>query len=397
MKRSEKKGKSVSISLMLILGALMFLAFDTSAQKLDKERVSFSYYQLPFSPIPHSTENYQVEFIMPYKSMVYNQMKEWERKCELKELIYKKQLAEYNKEMERIRKGGKYIKMPIEPTLEYPEKPTHKKIYVQTDMEDKIDLAGYNLLKDDAIIIKITCRGFEYQQPEIKTSTKTVNSQRVTTYYSKLAYRIPLELEVILPDGQRLIDETFGNTEKWTYETSNKEEYEIDLPYYSNKNDYLEQLGDKLMERQMKDINAFLNSNYGYQWVRRSATLFKAKGRKHNYDSYNKGFYTLKIGLETMEKDMTAGTRKINEALDIFEDELQDIDLDNKKARISRDVALGTYINISEGLLWLGDYDQALAWLDKVLSLDPSNKEMGWYTSQREFILNIKVRDENNQ
>lgn len=86
----------------------------------------------------------------------------------------------------------------------------------------------------------------------------------------------------------------------------------------------------------------------------------------------------------------------LEKAIEIWENEINEVDYSNKKARISGRIALGLSFNIIQSSVWLNDFNKAFNKLDELSKMDLKPKDMQKVKYCREFALDRKQRIEAN-
>ena len=120
----------------------------------------------------------------------------------------------------------------------------------------------------------------------------------------------------------------------------------------------------------MDDIDAKLNSEFGYCEITRNKDLYTGTGKKHNYDDLKLAYTNAKRGFQNLISDKESAIKYIQKAIDAWEEALKESDTDNKKARINNKITAAIYCNLVEAYVLLGDFSTAEDYLDKITLLD---------------------------
>ncbi len=97
------------------------------------------------------------------------------------------------------------------------------------------------------------------------------------------------------------------------------------------------------------------------------------KAKKFNYDDFFKGFELMKKGsfiVQSNEDAIDSAAVSFNEAISIFQEILKESDMDNKKARVNKDVTMLCYANIGLCYFYMKDYTLATEILGKATEID---------------------------
>jgi hypothetical protein len=86
------------------------------------------------------------------------------------------------------------------------------------------------------------------------------------------------------------------------------------------------------------------------------------------------------------------GTLKLNEAINLWKTALLESDIDNKKARIDKDVTIALYYNLLEAYFILRNTTDADTILTTMGRMDLSNRDKKDLEKYNELYLNLKLR-----
>lgn len=106
-------------------------------------------------------------------------------------------------------------------------------------------------------------------------------------------------------------------------------------------------------------INLFLKSHYGYNTIPYELPFFDVKDKKQSYPDYHTAMEKTTAAFSVINTNFDAFSANIKEAISIWETALKEFDETNKEARINKDVAAGTYLNLATAYTWLNEFDKA--------------------------------------
>lgn len=101
------------------------------------------------------------------------------------------------------------------------------------------------------------------------------------------------------------------------------------------------------------------NSEYGYSTPTRKAKVFIGKGKKYDYSDISRAYIDFKTGLELLSTDTTTAFSKFDEAIVTWDKIQKEVEVDNKKARITSNVAVAMSLNKLLALIHRGAYSEA--------------------------------------
>lgn len=403
---------------------LSLITFATFAQKVDKYEVEFNYIQLPNNPLPKDIVNYSSDVILSYEEEILREkqkaqdefdraMAEYPAQVEEAKLRHDEQMKHYEEEMATYNAkstGAKIIEKqllnedskPRRPSDFYPpSKPylrevRHQKLANKSLIASSyLKLEGFKSSEENALKITAILHGFESTEPELKTRQTTVynsstkSSTPVNYYHYETSYKHPIQLKITMPNGDVLIDETFEEFNSYTLD--NTPESKGSMPGMS-KDAHLAKLQDKIIEQNMKIINNYINDTYGFRTMSRKTTIYRIESGKMNYDDYQQAFELALPGFNMLASNKTGAMEKLNAAITIWENALTESMPQDKKSRINGDITLLTMFNLIETLTWTNAYDKAEEYMNKMVALDPSKKELKMIEEYRDLVKAEKQR-----
>lgn len=106
-------------------------------------------------------------------------------------------------------------------------------------------------------------------------------------------------------------------------------------------------------------INQFLKANYGYNTVKYELPFFDVKDKKQTYPEYHTAIEKTRAAFAEINTNAEKFSTTIREAIAIWETALKEFDETRQEARINKDVAAGTYLNLATAYTWLNEFDKA--------------------------------------
>jgi hypothetical protein len=141
-------------------------------------------------------------------------------------------------------------------------------------------------------------------------------------------------------------------------------------------------------------INLFLKTNYGFNEIKESSSFTDVKDKKYTYPEYHEAIEKMKIALSNInEKDKQAEVElNIKSAIAIWEKSLTELNTNDKDARINKNIAAGTYLNIALAYTWLKNFDKAD---EAILNFDKQDEKFNVSENKfKAFYRNYKPRVE---
>jgi hypothetical protein len=401
-----------------ILFFLGFLSFQTTiAQNIKDETIEYRYIKLPLTPVAKTIKNYKSTIVAPFE--VENQKKRDKHEADIKKAEeifqqdkanypakvkaaeeayklemadypakvkanddqYNAELAEYNKkslatkllEKEVLNENGKPYKKQISaPYVHTPQEPTLRTVYqpVFADSYDYSALAstylaldGFEKNDENAVKIEVTINGFEYTPAKQVTVTKSVAStvngvtsnKNVNYYHIEFTYRHTMSVKVTTPTGTEVFYIT--PSELNTYKIYKSPESTTAQPL--NEEQLKSTYKEKILQENLTFINNLVNDKVGFKRESRKSLLYYIKTKDDIYSdlmlAYNDGTSALKNLID----DTEGSTAKLDNAIQNWTKALQESDLNNKKARIDKDVTLIIYFNLLEAYFVKRDIENA--------------------------------------
>jgi hypothetical protein len=407
--------KTILIPALLLASCLGF------AQKVDKQPLEFEFTQLPLKPLAADIKQYSSTVFMTYEADIIAQkekaQQEYDRemadhpaRVAAAEAHHKELMAKYEADMKAWQERSAVSKIvekkileennkPIQPVYYPPSKPylkevRHQKIFNAEMLSSTyLKLEGYAKGSDRPVKITVTLYGFENLEPVMKTEestyydSKTKTSSKVIKYYYEFSYKHPMNLKVESPAGTVLLDESFSEFAEYSiFKTAPTPSSGI------NKEEILRRLENDVVEGNLKIINEYLNSQFGFQKRKRNTTLYTVEAKKFEYPEHQQAHEFAQAGYQLMISDPAAAKLKLAEAIKLWEKAMTESNPADNKSRINQNVSIATAFNLVEACIWSNNYSQAENWLNKIGGMEPSKKEREMVEDYKAMLKDHKAR-----
>ncbi len=356
-------------SIPLILVFLLSLSYSSAqAQRAKGDKVTYTYYRLPLIKTPEGNRTYTVETDIPYADTYNEAMANYERDEAQAQQEYEEDRKQADEDFKAAMEayncrgaGAKILTGMLVDGSGKPEKREVEKRYVQkpkvrNDIPTESEIA--NAIKWD---------GFE--QTDGAHYTLNVNMPEYTLimkdevsgekWYRSVNINVPINYTVkdagdqVVLRGSVQYTVSNGNAgiasrTTPTFKTDKMEKAVFDE--FVNGTGYETWLDAKKAEARsfgLAILSEDINSQLGYGWVERTSPIYSAKGNKFDYSALDQAALMATQGLQELSINEELAKDKLNKAMTTWNSELEQADLDDKKARINNKVAAGLYINLA--------------------------------------------------
>ena len=399
--------KHCSLKNVAFTGLFLIICGTISAQNIKNETIAYSYIKLPLQPLVLNEKNfvssifatfeednvikkaaygdelqkaeneYQSEMalyparVKEAKDKYEKDLAEWNEKSLAEKVVEKQVLNENNKPVEQV---------PYPPQKRYVPEPKLQTSYdYPVVSETYLNLGGYYRNNQNAVNIVVTIHGYDYTEPRQMTEQKNVVSYvdgqsstwAVTYYHVEFSYRHPMSVLVTDPQGNTIMNST--PQELNTYRIYKSEESDKTLSI--NTELLIKNYEEKIFQENLTFINNIVNDQIGYPFTNRIAELNFVKVKDDSYQDLMIAFNDASAGLKLLKDDPASAQNKLNNALSIWNTALQESDIQNKKARIDKDVTLAIYFNQLECYFAMRDVQSAENIISKLNGFSLSNAE----------------------
>lgn len=395
--------------LLLITAALLSYNL-VNAQDIDNNDISFTYIQLPLTPLNKNLKNYQAEIIQKFDELTKQKKAAYDAEVKQAQDTYNAEVIkhdklqkaayeDYERQMEIWNKKtlaeqlllANQKPQPViipKPVLYVPPVPIYPKNYDSQLLAGKyLKLNGYSNAATNAVKITVTMFGYDYQNPVLqekvtqKATAATANTPakpEIRKYYYTIKYKHMMSYKVETPD-EGVITEVFP-PELDNYQDYNTGDYDsvkyLSAYWQNNQKTILEQIQDRVVADNLNTINNQLNNKYGFNKLN-YATLLSVVDEKQNYQDYKEAYVAAENAYKLIGNDVSKSQAvpELKKAVEKWENAMKESQPNNKKARVDGGVTAITILNLIEAYIWLDDYTNAKSYIDKLKTLDPSRKE----------------------
>jgi hypothetical protein len=401
MNRKQMKIKYFGFGILLLCINLS----SSFGQKIKEEKISYSYNRLP-SVTTGGVKNYEVvaeagyetknkQLLSDYREQVKAANDKYNKELSVYASLvksanesYDKALAEYNKktvgkkivEQSLLASGKPQRQVITKPYLERIEQPKLQSSYdYSTILSTYVKLDGYQLNPSNALKVVVLFYGFDHTQPrsigEEKTNVNSADGRtstyKSTVYHTEFSYRHPMAVKVYDPKGKEILSVTPPELNSYKIYKSGNSDRKLE----SNNELLIKQNEEYVLQSNLTFINNLLNDKYGYSSVKRDAVLNYIKNGDNTYADLTTAFNEASSGLLMLQQDGPSAIIKLKKANEIWNKALAESDLNNKKARINKDITMATFFNLLECNFAIGDAQGGQNTLDKMNSLSMTNSE----------------------
>ncbi len=393
-----------SIPLLVLLGIAPAVS---SAQKIKSEDVTYQYAHLPLQPLPKSIKNYTVTFEAPYEEKNRVLTDEYQNSLKAAALKYKEEtagypalvkaaetkyeteLAAYNKktfgekfvEHNILKENNKPVKQPPPvPVLQVIQKPALQTSYdLKVLAATYLHLDGYEQHVQDAVRIIVTLYGYDYSQPRtlseqkdmIRTGGGNTTTYKATYYHTEFSYRHPMAVKILLPDGKEILNTTPNELSIYKmYSSAASDNYT-----QFNAEPLIKINEEKILQENLTFLNSLVNDKFGFGLMKRNTSLSYVKNRSEEYTDLTTAFNEASTGLTMLGLDATNAKVKLQKAIAIWNTALQESDVNNKKARIDKEVTIAICFNMLETFFALSNVSDGIGVISRLNGFNLSGSE----------------------
>ena len=381
--------KKTASLLLLAAGIVLFSA---CSSPVEYHRFTFQYKQLPLQPLDDRIETYSPQVVIGYVDHVKEMEAAYAKEVERAQERYNKDLEAYNSQSTVGKIINKELLNQEKPVYTPPLRPFIPEIPNTDELESRyVYLDGYKKGTVNPVLITVTVNRLIIDPPTMstKTKTKTVEGQKVTESYDvySVTYSQPIHLYMESGlSGDVIYDRIVPGTEK-EYSKS----YTGSLPA-----DYQETIEESALHYNMKLVNAFLNDNYAFRKQSLTTDLAYAEHKKHDYSDYREALEHALSGFNMLYSDEESANKKLQAAIDIWENALRSFRPGNKKARINNEIGVETMLNIAQASVFTGDYVKAEQFLTKAEVNEPTKNQKSRILFWRRFMKDFQARENAN-
>ena len=377
----------MKIKLTVLFSSLFFLL---NAQNIIDNKVRFQYVQLPKIKIDEAVDTY----FITYKNSFVNgndrqnvlhqlrvdsaeraqelQIQNWELEFNQAKKQYLTLLSVW-KENENKGVISPKPQEPIWPVCPEPYElfpPVLTRPFSELNIQNNFQLSGFEE-GNSGIEISIDNLGLEI------TSTKGTYVQNTQTpgktYKVISKYKMPVHVVVNVNGNkiyEKMLNDKINNFQLFTGKT----EYDYQLWKIKNREenkDIWEQTQANIWKQALNSIESMLNEEIGYPEKSEMTEVYVVK--KYQDYTYNKLIDALTLAQTAysslaMERDKSTAKTNLEKAIALWEEELQESDLNEKKARINKKITGLINANLADAYFWSENFEKANYYINQTMT-----------------------------
>jgi hypothetical protein len=355
---------SLLFSLFILASVFCF------SQNTYYEDISFTYLRSPLQPLPTEYKTYAVIANVDYAADIASQKENWQKSKE-------EALQQNESEKQEYKEKSLGNKLVSRALLDE-EKPKDiiigakyfSKVYDAADVSSRIKFDGYEVSSSSDLKIEVILLGFEYLIEEDITE-KTKDDVTTKEYSYKISYKHPMEVKLFDGFDEEINYSELANFKSFQTKNTKKfsSSYSLEKYWKENKISYLSKLDEKVTRDNLKTINNYLNSQFGYSTIEKNSAIAMVKPKKFEYPEYFNAYEQIFTGYTYLLDNKNDAVNYINEAITNWETALKESDKENKKARVNLKVTAVTHLNCAEAYCWLNDFQNARRHIMKIKML----------------------------
>jgi hypothetical protein len=407
---------------LFLLG--IFISGLSLAQSVKGEEITFTYVKLPSNPVTPKPTNYLSYVTASYEAENQKLLAQYEADKALAEADYQREMAElpnkqkaadekYEREMkawnekstaskiieskvlnENNRPVKDYVPQPYRRTV---SAPNIKTAYDYNSLASTyLHIDGFEKGSNNAMIYTVTLQGFESTAPrvvsEVKKEVSRVNNVSTTTdvtyYHLEFTYRHPMSFRVTNAFNVEIYAASPAEfTEFKTYKgPATKTSPSTDITAM------LKTMEDKILQDNLSAINHLVNDRIGFEKTDRKTEIYWVKSKNESHDDIKTAYNNALLGFKLFGTSEEQGLVKLNEAVSSWKNALLESDIEDKKARIDKDVTIALYYNLLEAYFITRNTTEADTILQTMTLMDLSNRDKKDLEKYNELYLNLKLR-----
>lgn len=231
----------------------------------------------------------------------------------------------------------------------------------------KINLSGYE--KGPAgVVITLTHHGFQ----SAKIVKKISGSASLKRYKYTAHFKMPVQVKIVAPIQGLIYEKNYYFNESTELIKSEKSQYDFQLWWMDNEEKYWKSLQNKLLNNILSNLNSHVNTNYGFPQKSSESEIYVIKKYKdYDYASMVDAMSLAKKGYLDLinEVDKKSAKESLLKAIEIWEKDLEESNLNENKTRINKKSTALLYANLAEAYMWFEDFDKADLYINKAITL----------------------------
>ena len=354
----------------IITICLIIFGFTSFAQKIKDHWVKFDYIRLPYKPLDKRIKSYTSSLISWETAQASVMQEQFEKELQvyrenykIAHDKYKKELEEYNRKTRLEKIIDKELLEENKPVFTPPPYPELEKLPHPPNYEyltsKYLSLDGYEKGNYSPVFITVELKECDIQETTSKTKTTGEGEKQktVTTYYTK--YKQPVKLTIESVVNGILYDDILPiSVEYYTHSSSSKQSKE--------------EIKDFAVNDLLAYTSKYINSNYGKSKKSlNTSVVLITKYKKYKYSEFEDALFYALSGYKNVHLNPEKSISSFTKAITIWEKVLHEYDPNNKKARVNREVAWYTMLNIAEAYLWMNNFDKADEYFSRMEVVQP--------------------------
>ena len=368
-----------------LLPALVFSNYFFS-QNIKDNKISINYIQLPKQKVDESISTFFNIYKDSYLDKNNQQLTIYQFKVDsaeaeqqiknkawktLKNTVKRNYLDSLSVWKQNIAKGINRAK-PTEPIYpEYPESyflfpPVLSKPLSELSSNKSIKIAGFS---EGSIGVRIEIDNLGLDVLSIKGKYANQGKSYVVT----ARYKMPIVIKTFL-SGQLLHQKQYHNKIANHVVFKGKTEYDYEIWKMnvgeSNK-DIWTNLQRKLWNTAITNISSVLDSEIGYPKKRENTEVYIVKKfQDYNYEKLLSAYNYAESGYEKvgLDRNKSRAKTQLIKAINIWEEEMKESDLGNKKSRINSKISGLISANLADAYFWTEDFEKSNFYINKAIN-----------------------------
>ncbi|WP_420322756.1 hypothetical protein [Flagellimonas sp.] len=332
------------------------LCLHVHAQRSKGEKIEFNYIQYPTVRMD-LTWTYAPKVVQQNKAAI---LEEQEAYLQNLERIKDEYLAEVEA-YENYTAAEKLIagkpRKPMLPELIYESLILDEAVVAN----EHIKIDGFEKALDNAdFTAEIVLSGFQMESKFEKNKENAV-------FFYDVMYKNPVSVNIYDKDGKVYLNEVVENTTLHKETPKKDSSAELKAYWKTNESAFIQELEKTSYNSALIKGADYINDVLGYQEKSESIQINTAKGKKITYPELDRAIEIMRRALISFGDGMSPNSLDgLKEAVQIWENQLLEKDLKNKKARINEKVTAGIHWNCVLTYSILNDFDKASAHLNEL-------------------------------
>ena len=368
-----------------LLPALVFSNYFFS-QNIKDNKISINYIQLPKQKVDESISTFFTIYKDSYLDKNNQQLSIYQFKVDsaeaeqqiknkawktLKNTVKRNYLDSLSVWKQNIAKGINRAK-PSEPIYpEYPESyflfpPVLSKPLSELSSNKSIKIAGFSE-RSIGVRIEIDNLGLDV------LSIKGKYANQGKSYVVTARYKMPIVIKTFL-SGQLLYQKQYHNKIANHVVFKGKTEYDYEIWKMnvgeSNKDIWIN-LQRKLWNTAINNISSVLDSEIGYPKKRENTEVYIVKKfQDYNYEKLMSAYNYAESGYGQvgLDRNKSRAKTQLIKAINIWEQEMKESDLANKKSRINSKISGLISANLADAYFWTEDFEKSNFYINKAIN-----------------------------